>query len=721
VSGQPITIRDLFEHAVKLQGDERSRFVELVAVKRPEMHAELLRLLQAHETSSGFLSEPAEAPTTVLEQITITGSGPGTQLGPYRLIKEIGRGGMGTVYLAERDDDTFRKTVALKIIRRDAASEDFIRRFKQERQILAALDHPNITRILDGGTTPSGEPYFVMDYVDGVPIEKFCDEHKFSVTARVNLVLQLCDAVAYLHDNSIIHRDLKPSNVMVDREGRAKLLDFGIAKVLSLLPLMGGSSADGPTMIMTPGFASPEQLSGKPATKASDQYALAIILYQLLTGKSPFISDSGDQNMFAQLSDTPVPPPSTNLVNLGTRTIETEREFRRRVVGDLDRIVLKALHSDSTRRYDSVAHLARDLRNYLEGLPVTARPESLFYRLNRYAGRNRAVVALLVLLVAATAVGGFLGVRLYLEGVRAEARQAEVDRLFGTLNTRLDTWSRPATEGGPSVAERVADVQKATLLLSQDAPALLSNTRADLPRLDRLVDQIVGYLDRASTLSTGQTPVLVAISNGYENAGNFEAVAATRNDPTKKVKARQNYTKAATVVSSAPDVDPKFLQQRLEQLDKRLATVGARLDPSMLSKPAEEAPLPVEPAPEPVVPAAVKKSTPVAAPVAPPPSAPPATTAVAPQNQEEMKELIQRLDFAVAQVARARKNVEDLRRRLAERGQTVQGDTESAMSQAEAYLQQARAAAGQGNAAATKENLVQAEYTLRKVFRLVGN
>jgi len=720
VSAQPISIRDLFEHAVKLQGDERARFLDLVAVKRPEMHAELARMLDAHENSSDFLSEPVEAPTTVLEQMTFTGSGPGTQLGPYRLIKEIGRGGMGTVYLAERADDTFRKTVALKIIRRDAASEDFIRRFKQERQILAALDHPNITRILDGGTTPSGEPYFVMDYVDGVPIEKFCDEHKFSVTARVNLVLQLCDAVAYLHDNSIIHRDLKPSNVMVDREGRAKLLDFGIAKVLSLLPVMGGSSADGPTMIMTPGFASPEQLSGKPATKASDQYALAIILYQLLTGKSPFISESGDQNMFAQLSDTPVPPPSTNLVNIGTRTIETEREFRRRVVGDLDRIVLKALHPDSTRRYDSVAHLARDLRNYLEGLPVTARPESTFYRISRYAGRNRAVVALLVLLLAVTAVGGFLGVRLYLEGVRAEARQAEVDRLFGTLNTRLDTWNRPTGQGGPSVEERVADVQKATQLLSQDAPALLSNTRADLPRLDRLVDQIVGYLDRASTLSTGQTPVLVAISNGYENAGNFEAVAAARTDPSKKVKARQNYTKAATVVSSAPDVDPKFLQQRLEQLDKRLATVGARLDPSVLQKPAVETP-PVEPAPEPVVPAAVKKSTPVTPPSAPVASAPPPAPTAAPQNQEEMNELIQRLDYAVAQVARARKNVEDLRRRLAERGQTVQGDTESAMSQAEAYLQQARAAAGQGNAAATKENLVQAEYTLRKVFRLVGN
>jgi serine/threonine protein kinase len=720
VSAQPISIRDLFEHAVKLQGDERARFLDLVAVKRPEMHGELVRMLDAHENASGFLSEPVEAPTTVLEQISFAGSGPGTQLGPYRLIKEIGRGGMGTVYLAERDDDTFRKTVALKIIRRDAASEDFIRRFKQERQILAALDHPNITRILDGGTTPSGEPYFVMDYVDGVPIEKFCDEHKFSVTARVNLVLQLCDAVAYLHDNSIIHRDLKPSNVMVDREGRAKLLDFGIAKVLSLLPVMGGSSADGPTMIMTPGFASPEQLSGKPATKASDQYALAIILYQLLTGKSPFISESGDQNMFAQLSDTPVPPPSTNLVNVGTRTIETEREFRRRVVGDLDRIVLKALHPDSTRRYDSVAHLARDLRNYLEGLPVTARPESMFYRVSRYAGRNRAVVALLVLLLAVTAVGGFLGVRLYLEGVRAEARQAEVDRLFGTLNTRLDTWSRPTGQGGPSVEERVADVQKATQLLSQDAPALLSNTRADLPRLDRLVDQIVGYLDRASTLSTGQTPVLVAISNGYENAGNFEAVAAARTDPSKKVKARQNYTKAATVVSSAPDVDPKFLQQRLEQLDKRLATVGARLDPSVLQRPAVETP-PVEPAPEPIVPAAVKKSTPVASPSAPVASAPAPAPTVAPQNQEEMNELIQRLDYAVAQVARARKNVEDLRRRLAERGQTVQGDTESAMSQAEAYLQQARAAAGQGNAAATKENLVQAEYTLRKVFRLVGN
>ena len=213
-----------------------------------------------------------------------------------------------------------------------------------------------------------------MDYVDGMPIERFCDQHKLSVAERLNLVLQLADAVQYLHDNAIVHRDLKPSNVLVDKDGRVRLLDFGIAKVLSLFSA-AGNVADGPTLIMTPGYASPEQLSGQPATKASDQYSLAVILYLLLTGQSPYVTAEGSPNLTAQLAGAAPPAPSQNLKNTELRTSQTEREFRKRVVGDLDRIVLKALQADPPRRYESVAAFARDLRNYLGGMPVTARPD----------------------------------------------------------------------------------------------------------------------------------------------------------------------------------------------------------------------------------------------------------------------------------------------------------------------------------------------------------
>lgn len=688
--GPPLTLQSVYERAISLPPAERARFLELAQAHVPDLYPELIRLVEAYDKAQQNM------------------------VGPYRMVRELGRGGMGAVYLAIRSDDTFQKTVALKVISSEIANEEFIRRFKQERQILAALDHPHITRILDGGSTATGQPYYVMDYVDGMPLEEFCDKHRFSVAARLNLVLQLCDAVQYLHDNAVIHRDLKPGNVLVDKDGRAKLLDFGIAKIVTPM-----ARADGPTMIMTPGYASPEQLAGQPASRASDQYSLGVILYRLLTGRSPFDSADGTHNMKAQVSGATPPPPSTNLVNTAQRSEQTEREFKRRVEGDLDRIVLKALHPDPARRYESVGALAHDIRNYLAGQPVTARPDSLTYRTSRFVGRNKLVVALVALLLVVTAAGTGLGVWLYIEKVKVEAKQSEVDRMSEMLSARLANWPLAPEQGGPSVAERVADVQRANTLLRQDAPAILTSRRADLARLGRMVDRVVAYLDRAAGLSLTQPPVLKEISTGYEQAANLNVVATGRSEWATKQKAERNYLKAAAVVAHAPGMEPEYVRQRLAQLDQRMAAIGSHLQPGgepATTEPATDRPPETATKAEPPVverPAVTEsqRTEPKRETVQEGPTV----------SREELEELLQRLETAAAQATRARQNLEALRQRLGAQGQRVNADIESGMAQVEAYLQDARSAAGRSDLKSAREALAQCEYTLRKVLRAVGN
>ncbi len=312
---------------------------------------------------------------------------PSASFGAYRAIQLLGRGGMSAVYLAERADGQFQQTVALKVMAGYLADRDFFRRFEAERQFLAALNHHNITRLLDGGVSSSGDPFLVTEYVDGETIDRYCEERKLSVASRLRIFLQVCDAVDYAHRNLIVHRDLKPANIMVNHEGDVKLLDFGTASLIA-------GAQNNPTItrmrMMTPRYASPEQLRGERVNTVTDVFSLGVILYELLTGAWPF----GDPNSILREIDRSsgyiaANPLSAAITEEAARTRSISREqLSRTLKGDLSAIVLKALESEPSSRYDSVRALSADLENFLAGHPVTARPQTALYRAGKFLRRR---------------------------------------------------------------------------------------------------------------------------------------------------------------------------------------------------------------------------------------------------------------------------------------------------------------------------------------------
>ncbi|HET9264211.1 MAG TPA: protein kinase [Vicinamibacterales bacterium] len=381
------------------------------------------------------------------EQVTKTGLSPdvaGPHIGPYTLIREIGSGGMGTVYLAVRNDE-FRQRVALKVLKRGMDTDTIVRRFRNERQILASLEHPFIARLLDGGTTPDGLPYFAMEYVEGQRIVAYCDALGLDTNARIELFRKVCSAVQYAHQNLIIHRDIKPANVLVTWDGTPKLLDFGVAKLLNA-ELAGETVAA--TVIgaqmMTPDYASPEQVRGEAATTATDVYSLGMLLYELLTGRRPYRLDSRTPAEIARVVCDSVPvPPSTAVTQVlhapeaGSAIVpETPtgppsekaaagmERLRRRLAGDLDTIVLKALAKEPLRRYASVDQFSEDLHRHMAGLPVMARRDTFGYRATKFVRRNRLAVIAAALVFLAL-IAGIVGTTWQARAARRERVRAE--------------------------------------------------------------------------------------------------------------------------------------------------------------------------------------------------------------------------------------------------------------------------------------------------------
>ncbi len=370
---------------------ERAAWVAEACGGDAELRAEVESLLASHGEANGFLETTARDAVLRSVMQARPEALAGARIGPYRVLSEIGRGGMGAVYLAERDDQEYRKRVAIKLVRGDVDSASLVRRFRQERQILAELDHPNIARLLDGGTTDEGASYFVMEHVEGVPIDAYCEARGLSVDQRLDLVRTVCSAVGDAHRKLVVHRDLKPGNILVTAEGTPKLLDFGIAKLLT--PQPGSELTVTGTKLMTPEYASPEQWRGGSVTAASDIYALGVLLYRLLTGRGPYRVGSGLPHELerAICEEDPAPPSSA-----------AAPPMRHRLAGDLDAIVLKALRKEPERRYGSAEELSADIRRYREGLPVTARKDGLVYRAGRLLRKNKAV-AVTALTMAATA------------------------------------------------------------------------------------------------------------------------------------------------------------------------------------------------------------------------------------------------------------------------------------------------------------------------------
>ncbi len=454
-------IETIFHDALELPEEVRDSFVRLACSGDDALYKEVCALLAADDAPHSLLEGRA------IDAVEPPRSGElpeGTRVGPYRVVGVIGTGGMGAVYLAERADGQFEQRVALKLIKRGMDSDLILARFHAERRILARLQHPNIATLLDGGMSEEGLPYFTMEYVDGRPINEYCDENRLTVEERLDLFQSVCAAVQYAHGSLVVHRDLKPSNILVTRDGHVKLLDFGIARVLD-------DDEDGLTRsgqrVMTPAYASPEQVRGEPVTTATDVYSLGVVLYELLCGRHPHRdTTSTPAELERAIAETAAERPSRFPSRLdATRAAAspesvanarrlTPSRLQRRLEGDLDNICLTALRKEPERRYASVSQLLEDIRLHLQGRPVSARPDTVRYRFGKFVRRNRAGVAAVSTLIVLVAVMTTLyTTRLARERDRARleaAKAAEVSRFLTSLFEAAD----PYTSRGETVTAR---------------------------------------------------------------------------------------------------------------------------------------------------------------------------------------------------------------------------------------------------------------------------
>jgi len=407
-------IKQTLERAISLDMTARAAYLASACADDADLRAEVESLLDSHDAAGdAFLQTPINDVRQRSSETSAALSHVGRRIGAYDLVEQIGHGGMGEVYRAVRADGQFSQEVALKRVRSGLDTADVLERFRAERQILATLDHPLIARLFDGGTADDGVPYLVMELVRGVPLDRYCDERRLDITARLRLFLQVCTAVEYAHQRLIVHRDLKPSNVLVTVDGIPKLLDFGIAKIVDAMPTNRTA-----TRAMTLEYASPEQVRGDTITTATDVYALGVVLYRLLTGRFPHqvSAQSLHELAVAITSQDPRSPSAvvapadedaTAAEAASLRRESTVSALQRRLSGDLDNILLTALRKEPERRYRSVAEFAQDIENHLRGLPVSAVPDRWTYRTGKFVGRHRlslAATAVVLLVILAGAV-----------------------------------------------------------------------------------------------------------------------------------------------------------------------------------------------------------------------------------------------------------------------------------------------------------------------------
>ena len=504
-------VMQVLGEAIECDPVEREAWLTKACAGDEALYKEVLRLMSHEKTAVNFMEESPfdEVVRRQREERSMIGR----QVGSYKIIEEIGRGGMGAVYLAQRADEQYESLVAVKVIKRGMDTDHILRSFRNERQILAYLNHPNIVRLFDGGTTVDGLPYFIMGYINGQPIKEYCDEKRLSVDERLNLFLKVCSAVQYAHQNLIVHRDLKPSNILVTEEGVPKLLDFGIAKILSQDNTDQEQTA---TMAraMTPEYASPEQVRGERVTTASDIYSLGVILYELLTGRRPYSFKGRTQAEVAQLISASGPgKPSTAVshieevkdtdgvdANSTSEAISTARdaspvELSRRLRGDLDNIVLKAMRKEQERRYSSVEQFAEDIERHLEGLPVRARKDTFSYRASKFVQRNRVGVAAAALIML-TLIGGIIATAW--ESHLAQAERAKAERRFNDVRSLVNSL---------------------LFQLDVEIEKLPGSTKAR----ELLVKQTLNYLDSVSQEASGEVLLQREIATGYEKLGDVQS------------------------------------------------------------------------------------------------------------------------------------------------------------------------------------------------------
>jgi serine/threonine-protein kinase len=595
-------LETILDQALERPAAERAAFVEAACGEDAEMLSEARRMTRALESAVGFLERPLRDYTPDLVDGCLAGEPddqghlPVESIGPYRLIREIGRGGMGAVYLAERSDGQYRKQVAIKLVPPGPDAARLGRRFAEERRILASLEHPHIATLLDGGVSAEGLPYLVMEYVEGERIDTWCDRRRLTVRERLALCDDVAAAVQFAHQHLVVHRDLKPGNILVTAGGQAKLLDFGIAKLMA----DESGSPDAPltatgAILATPEYASPEQIRGDPVSTASDVYALGVLLYELLAGRRPYVVAGRSREELARaVCDQTPERPSSAAVRAGTdpapARIAADRAttpdgLRRSLAGDLDTIVLTALRKEAALRYPSVQNLREDLRRHLDGFPVQARPPTRRYRAAKFLRRNRGRVAAAALLAIAVAAG--------LAGTtwqaRAASRQADRAERVRNFLTGIFAISDPDTARGRTVTARE--------LLDRGAASLGAGLEKDPEMLGEMLG-VVGTLYQRLGLYAQARPLLeqaaaVQRSRGAsgreELAGANDALASVLFDLGQFEEAERSAREGLAGRLGLPEADRRLAASigtlanivrergRLEEADS-LHRVALRLD-----------------------------------------------------------------------------------------------------------------------------------------------
>ena len=507
-------VKQIFYDVIDVEPSARAAYLAEACAGDEALQREVESLLASHDDAGEFIEAPAAAALTQSDEEEFA-SAVGQRIGPYQVLREIGHGGMGTVYLATRADDQFKKRVAIKLVRRGMDSDFIVKRFRHERQILASLDHPNIARLFDGGTTADGLPYFVMEYIEGLPIDEYCDRQQLATGARLELFRTVCAAVQYAHQNLVVHRDLKPGNILITADGTPKLLDFGIAKLLN--PELTGDTID-VTMtgmrLMTPGYASPEQARGETITTASDVYSLGVVLYELLTGHRPYhVSARPPLEVMRVICEEQPSKPSTAVSKdevitnsdgsarttitpaMVSRTREGQPDkLRKRLSGDLDNIVLMAMRKESNRRYVSVSQLSEDIRRHLEGLPVVAREDTFGYRAGKFVLRHKAGVAATSLIAIA---------------------------LMGGMITTL--WQARKAE------RRFNDVRKLANSFLFEIHDAIEKLPGSTPARALLVKRALEYLDSLAQESSGDLTLQGELATAYVKVGDIQGNPFTAN------------------------------------------------------------------------------------------------------------------------------------------------------------------------------------------------
>jgi serine/threonine-protein kinase len=486
----------LFDQAIAATAPERSALLARLRADEPALCTRLEQLLNA-DAAAGALDVPLE--TAMGDILQSASFSPGTRVGQYRIVREVGRGGMGAVYLAERADGAYEQQIALKVVRASAVAGLLERRFLRERRILARLDHPHIARMLDAGVTEAGIPWLAMEFVKGEPITAWIASHNVPLADRLRLFLEVCAAVQFAHRNLVVHRDLKPGNILVDAEGRARLLDFGIARLLD------DAAAEGVTrtehLLLTPEYAAPEQIRGEPASTASDVFALGAVLYELLTGQKAVRLASNDIAEILRASEAePIPP---------SRVADLPPARRAELRGDLDAIVMKALSRDADRRYGSVETFATDLRRHLANQPIEAQADSWWYSTTKFVRRHRVGVAASVAVVLAV-TAGLVGTvwQSYRRGL--EARKAEEVKTFALS---LFSGADPARARGSELTARELVAEGSTRIEREFAhePAV----KAEVLTFLADIHEKLGEADKALPL-TGEALTLLNVAGSTD-------------------------------------------------------------------------------------------------------------------------------------------------------------------------------------------------------------